>query len=168
MPNECAVAIQLHGGVESGLAAHRGENRVRFFALEDRFDHRRSDRLDIGAIRELGIGHDRGGIRVHEHDLVAFLAQRFARLHARIIKFAALPDDDRAGADKEDLVQLVVSRHAQRETMQKRADWKSVILTDSASRLPACPGEPTAREPVGEPGLKPDLLCHCRARCRSR
>ena len=111
MPSERAVAIQFHRGVERGLAAHRRQNRVRFFPFENRFDHLRRDRLDVGAIGEFRIGHDRGRIRIHEDDLVAFLAQRLAGLHAGIIKFAALPDDDRAGADKQNFLELIVPRH---------------------------------------------------------
>ena len=122
VPRERAVAIQLHGGVQRGLAAHRRQNRVRFFAFENRFDHLRGDRLDVGAIGELRIGHDRGRIRVHEHDLVAFLAQRLAGLHAGIIKFAALPDDDRTGADQQDFVELIVPRHCAAGDYAKTGD----------------------------------------------
>ncbi len=111
VPRERAVAIQFHRGVERGLAAHRRQDRVRFFALDDRFDHFGRDRLDVGAIGELRIGHDRGRIRIHQHDLVAFFAQRLAGLHAGIIKFAALPDDDRTGADEQNFLELVVPRH---------------------------------------------------------
>ena len=111
MPNECAVAIQFHGRIQRGLAAHGRQNRVRFFAFENRFDHLRRDRLDVSAIREFRIGHDRGRIRIYEHDLVAFLAQRLAGLHAGIIKLAALPDHDRAGPDKQNFLELIVPRH---------------------------------------------------------
>ncbi len=134
VPDERAVAVQLHRRVERGLPAHRREDRVRLLAFQYHLDHRRRNRLDVGAIGELRIRHDRGGVRVHEHDFVAFFAQGLARLHAGIIEFAALPDDDRAGANEEDFVQLIVPRHAQRETMRKPADWKSVILTDSAGK----------------------------------
>ena len=37
------------------------------------------------------------GLRVHQDDVVAFLAQRLARLRARVVELARLPDDDRAG-----------------------------------------------------------------------
>ena len=77
----------------------------------NRLDHFRRDRLDVSAVGELRIGHDRGRIRVHEHDLVAFLAQRFAGLHAGIIKLAALPDHDRTGPDEQNFFELIVPRH---------------------------------------------------------
>src|SRR4029077_5795944 len=107
---------------------------------------------NVGAIGELRICHDRGGVRVYEHDFVAFFAQSLARLHTRIIEFAALPNDDRARANEEDFVQLIVPRHAQRETMRKPADWKSVILTDSADKGSACLG--------GSAVGRFDFLCH--------
>ena len=111
MPRERAVAVQLHRGVQRRLAAHRRQNRVRLFALEDRLDDFGRDRLDVGAIRELRIGHDRGRVRVHEHDLVALFLQRLARLHAGIVKLRPLPDHDRTGADEENFPEVVVPRH---------------------------------------------------------
>ena len=42
---------------------------------------------------------------------IALFAQRLAGLHAGIIKLAALPDHDRAGADEQDFLELVVPRH---------------------------------------------------------
>ena len=111
VPRERAVAIQLHRGIQRRLSAQSRQNRVRFFAFHDRLDHFGRDRLDISAIGEFRIGHDRGRIGIHQHDLVTFFAQRFARLHAGIIKFAALPDHDWTGADEQDFFELVISRH---------------------------------------------------------
>src|SRR6266446_1288893 len=96
---ECAVAIKLHRRIQRRLPAHRWQKRVRFFSNNDGFDHFRRDRLDVSAIGELRIGHDRGRIRIYQHDLIALFAQRLARLHAGIIKFAALPDHDWTGAN---------------------------------------------------------------------
>ena len=99
VPRECAVAIKLHRRIQRRLPAHRWQKRVRLFSSNDGFDHFCRDRLDVSAIGELGIGHDRGRVRIHQHDLVTFLSQRLARLHAGIIKFAALPDHDWTGAN---------------------------------------------------------------------
>ena len=57
------------------------------------------------------IGHDRGRIRVHQHDLVALLAQRLAGLRAGIVKLAGLTNHDRAGTDKQNLLDVVASWH---------------------------------------------------------
>ena len=70
-------------------------------------------RLDVGAIGRLGVGHDRRRIAVDEHDLEPFGAQRLARLRAGVVELARLPDDDRAGADDENAFQVGTFRHVQ-------------------------------------------------------
>ena len=69
------------------------------------------DRLDIGPVRHLRIGHDRGRIRIDEDDAIAFLAQRLAGLRPRIIELAGLTDDDRARADDKDGRDIGALRH---------------------------------------------------------
>ena len=81
-----------------------GSSASGFSRDDDLLDDFRRDRLDVGAVRELRVGHDRGRIRVDQHDLVAFFLQRLAGLHAGVVEFAALPDDDGAGADDENFV----------------------------------------------------------------
>ncbi len=60
-------------GVERGLAAHGRQQRVGPLLLDDLRDDLGRDRLDIGRVRELGVRHDRGGVRVHEDDAVALI-----------------------------------------------------------------------------------------------
>ena len=50
---ERAVALQRHGHVERGLAAHRRQQRVGPLALDDLRDPLRRDRLDVGPVGEL-------------------------------------------------------------------------------------------------------------------
>ena len=102
MSRKCAIAIKFHRGVECSLPAHRGQKGIRLFTLDDRLDHFGGNRLDISAIGEFRIGHDGRRVRIDEHDLITFFAQSLARLHAGIIKFAALPDHDWTGTDKQD------------------------------------------------------------------
>ena len=111
MTGQSPVAAEFHGGIQRRLPAHRRENCVRFFPLDDGFNDLGCYRFDVGAIRELWICHDGRGIRVHQNDLVPFLAQRLASLNAGIIKFASLPDDNRAGPYQENLMEIVVPRH---------------------------------------------------------
>ena len=111
MSRQRAVAVQFHGGVKRSLSAQSWQNCVWFFAFHDRLDYFGSDRLDIGAIREFWIGHDCGRVGIHQHDHIAFLAQRLARLHAGIIKFATLSNYDWTRADQQDFFKLVISRH---------------------------------------------------------
>ena len=69
---------------------------------DDLLERFRRQRLDVGAIGQLRVGHDRRRVAVDEHDFEAFAAQRLDRLRARVVELAGLPDDDRAGADDED------------------------------------------------------------------
>ena len=108
---ERAGLRQRHRDVERRLAAHRRENRVRPLLLEDQLDELRRHRLDVRPIRELRIGHDRRRVGVDEDDLVALFLERFRRLRARVVELGGLPDDDRAGADHENSMQVSPSRH---------------------------------------------------------
>ena len=83
VPLEHAALGERHRDVERRLAAHRRQQRVRPLALDHLLDELRRDRLDVGAVGELRIGHDRRRIRVHEDHLVALLSQRLGRLRAR-------------------------------------------------------------------------------------
>ena len=97
-----AVARKLHRGVERGLAAHGRQQRVGLLARDDALDDLGGDRLDVGGIGETGIGHDGGGIGVHQDDAIALGLQRLAGLRAGIVELAGLADDDGAGADDQD------------------------------------------------------------------
>ena len=68
-------------------------------------------RLDVGAIGQLRVGHDRRRVAVDEHDLEPLGAQRLARLRAGVVELAGLADDDRPGADHEHAFQVGSSRH---------------------------------------------------------
>ena len=95
-----AMLVEIHRQIEAGLAAERREERVGPFGCDHLFDHLPGERLDVGPIGGGRIGHDRRRVGVDENDLVAFLAQRFARLGAGVVELAGLADDDRAGANK--------------------------------------------------------------------
>jgi len=106
-----ALAREVERAVERGLPAHRRQQRVGALALDDPREHRPGDRLDVRDVGHLRVGHDRGRIAVHEDDLVALLAQRLARLRARVVELARLADDDRAGADDQDGVDVGAFGH---------------------------------------------------------
>ena len=136
VPRERPIPIEFHRDVERGLPAHGWKKRVGFFALDDRFDYFRRDRLDVGAIGKLWIGHDRGRVRVDQDDLITFLAQCLARLHPGIIKFAALPDHDRTGANEQNFFELVIPRHLAPARISEisrtsRANSYAVILSEA-------------------------------------
>ena len=68
-------------------------------------------RFDVGTVGKFRIGHDRRRIAVDQNDFEALLFQYFAGLYARIIELAALPDDDRPGADQHNFPQIRPFRH---------------------------------------------------------
>ena len=87
------------------------KNGLRPLDRNDLLEVFRRQGLDVGPVRELGIRHDRGRVRVDQADLVALLAQGLDALRAGVVELAALPDDDRAGADDEDLLKVVSLGH---------------------------------------------------------
>src|SRR5206468_1724657 len=79
--------------------------------LDDPRDGVRGEGLDVRGVGELGVGHDRGRVRVHEDDAVALTEQRLARLRARVVELARLADHDRPGPDHEDRLDVGSLRH---------------------------------------------------------
>ena len=110
-PLQLAAAVQIHRGIERRLAPERREDRIRLLPFDNLGDDLRRDRLDVGPVGELGIGHDGGRVRVDEDDLVSLLPQRLAGLHPGVVEFAALADDNGARANNENFAQGSVFRH---------------------------------------------------------
>ncbi len=79
---EHAAFGELDGEIQTRLAADGGQQRVRFFARDDLLERISRKRLDVGAVGHFRVGHDRGGIRIHQHHLIAVGAQGLAGLRA--------------------------------------------------------------------------------------
>ena len=105
------VTHQIQGTVQASLAPHRGQQYIRALFFNNQRDSFPGDRFNIGGIRELGIGHDRGGIGIHQNDPVALFAKRLAGLHTGVVKFARLPDYDRARANHQHRGDVSSLRH---------------------------------------------------------
>jgi hypothetical protein len=120
-----ALAREIQRAVERRLAAHRrassasGRSRSMIFAIIGQL---MGSMYVTSAIS--GVGHDRRRIRVDEDDPVAFLLERLAGLRARVVELARLPDDDRAGADDQDRLDVGALRHY----------FCSIILTKRSKR----------------------------------
>ena len=99
---EDPALVQRDRDVERGLPAEGRQHRVRPLLGDDRLDHLGRDRLDVGRVGELGVGHDRRRVGVDQDDPEALLAQHPAGLRAGVVELAGLADDDRAGADDQD------------------------------------------------------------------
>ena len=103
--------VEVERAIERGLSAHRGQERVRLFDLDDLFDKIRCDRLDIGRVRHVRIGHDGGRVGVDQDDPVAFRFQGLDGLHPGIVELAGLADNDRASANNENRLDVSTFRH---------------------------------------------------------
>ena len=108
---EDARMMQVQRAIQRRLAAHGGQERVRPLDGDDFLDDLRQDRLNIGRVRQLRIGHDRRRVGVDEDHPVALGFQRLDGLNAGIIELAGLADDDRAGADHKDRGDICALRH---------------------------------------------------------
>jgi len=82
------------------------------FSRDDFLDALGGDGFDVSAVGEFGIRHDGGWIGIHQHHAKTFLPERFTGLRAGIIEFASLPDDDRAGTNNQDGVDVSAPGHA--------------------------------------------------------
>ncbi len=117
---ERAHPAQRQRRVERRLAAHGRQQHQfvvrpeRALLLDDLGDDLRRDRLDIGGVGQLRVGHDRRRIGIDEDDAIALVLQRLDGLGAGIVELAGLADDDRAGADDEDRVDVGALRHGAR------------------------------------------------------
>ena len=102
---------QVHGQVQRRLTAEGGEHGIGALGIEDPLDDLRDQRLDVGRVREIGVGHDRGRVRVGQDHPVALLAEHPARLGPRVVELACLSDHDGPGADDQDRLEVVAARH---------------------------------------------------------
>ena len=103
-------SVHVHGHIEGRLPSQGREKHQ--FALHALFLHPclflandlghrlRCDGLNVGVIRKLRIGHDRGRIGV-DQDHSETLRAAPCSLSPRIIKFTCLANDDRASTDDE-------------------------------------------------------------------
>ena len=109
-----AVASQVHGQIESRLAAERRQERIGAFPLDDLLDNLPRERLDVRPVGGGRVGHDRRRVRIDQDDFVTFLAQGLAGLRARIVELASLSDDDGTRADEQDFSDVGTAGHASR------------------------------------------------------
>ncbi len=114
------LAHQVEGGIERRLAAHGRQQRVRPLLGDDALHDRPVDRLDVGGVGHLRVGHDGRRIGVHQDDPVPLLAQRLAGLGAGIVELARLSDHDGTGADDEDAVDVGTFRHVTKTAAAQR------------------------------------------------
>jgi hypothetical protein len=137
---------QAQRAIERGLAAHGRQQRVGPLLLDDGRQDVRGDRLDIGGVGDVRIGHDGGRIGIDEDDPVALLAERLAGLGARIVELAGLADDDRSRADDQDRGYVGSFRHrAHRARRTCPGTKKGVVPKRRLDRPAPAAGKPSRR-----------------------
>ena len=132
-----AVPGETDRHVEPRLAAERSQDAVGTLLPDDRLDVLRRDGLDVHAIGDVGVRHDRRRVAVDENDRNALLPQRRARLRSGVVELRRLPDRDRTGADHQNFFDVRPFRHGH-----------SPRATESRRRRKRCPAV-RARPPGG-------------------
>ena len=141
---ERTVFRQLDGGVQTGLAAQRGQQRVRALFLDHALDKLGSDGLDIGAVGKTRIGHDGRRVGVDQDDLKAILLEHLAGLGAGVVELAGLANNDGARANDEDALDVSTFRHISSPRSQLSRTRQSSSQPGGPSRC-RCPGSSPRR-----------------------
>ena len=105
LPSYCRQQGEFAGAAAVGIGHPLA------FPADDLFYVLPGQRLDIGAVGKLRIGHDGGRVGIHQHHLIAFGLERLAGLRARVIELRRLPNHDRPGADHENFRYIVPAWH---------------------------------------------------------
>ena len=105
------MLFQIQRAVQRGLAAHGRQQRVRALLLDDPGHGLPLDRFDVGRIGHGRVGHDGGRVGVDQNDPEPLLAQRLAGLGTGIVELAGLADDDGAGAEYQDTLDISTFWH---------------------------------------------------------
>ncbi len=117
------LTVQIGGEVQGGLPTQVGQHGVGPLGGDDFGQHLDVEGFDVGHIRETGIGHDRSRVRIDQHDLVAQGSQSLAGLGSGIVEFTSLPDDDGAGTDDQNFMDVLASGHFS----SWQIGWRSVV-----------------------------------------
>ena len=102
---------EIDSKIQARLSTECGQKTFGLLFCDDFFKKIYGQRLDIDAVGDMRIRHDRCGIAVDENDFEAFLLQGAASLGACVVKFCRLPYDDWTRADDHDLFQIIFFRH---------------------------------------------------------
>ena len=141
---ERAVLCQFDGGVQTGLAAQRGQQRVRALFLDYALDKLGGDRLNIGAVGQARVGHDGRRVGIDQDDLKAILLEHLAGLGAGVVELAGLANNDGARTNDEDTLDVSTFRHVSSPRSQRSRTQQSSSRQGGPSRC-RCPGSSPRR-----------------------
>jgi len=129
-----SLFIKQQRKVQRRLSAQVGQQRIRPFLADDLFQGILIQRLDIGDVGHLRVGHDGGRIGVDQHDLIPQGTERFARLRSGVIKFTCLSNDDRSRPDDQYLANVISLRHDLLVLSAQFRDFRSPSLKNEKRR----------------------------------
>ena len=141
---ERAVLCQLNSGVEAGLTAQRGQQRVRMLFLDHALDKLGGDGLDVGAVGKARVGHDGRRVGVDQDDLKAILLEHLAGLGAGVVELAGLANNDGARTNDEDALDVSTFRHVSSPRSRSRRSRRNSSPAGGPSRC-RCPGSSPRR-----------------------
>ena len=119
-----ALLGELHREVQRGLPAQGRKQRIGLLAGDHLCDRLGVERLDVGRVGPLRVGHDRRRVRVDERYPYALGPEDSARLRSRVVELACLPDPNRARADDQDALELYAPWHVSAIRSKKgSASW---------------------------------------------
>ena len=110
---EDPMSMEVKGAIERGLTAHRRQDGIGAFPIDNPLDNLPGNRFDVGHIGRFRVSHDGRRVAIDQNDAKALGLQCLARLGTRIIKFTSLPDDDRASTYDENAAKILTLWHGQ-------------------------------------------------------
>ena len=108
---EDALALKLHGQVQTGLSADARNDRVGAFLAQDSCDILQRQGFHVDFVGNGCVRHDGRRVGVDQHHLIPFFFQGKACLRAGIVKLGRLSDHDRTGTNDEDLTDVCALCH---------------------------------------------------------
>ena len=106
-----ALVVQLAGTVQCGLPTQGGKQGINggatfLFQFQHLADAGHRNWLDVRAVGKTWIGHDGGGIGIHQHHAVALFTQTLAGLRARVVEFTTLANDNGPRPNDQDVLDV--------------------------------------------------------------
>ena len=106
-----ALLFQFHSHVQTNLPTKSCQQGIRTLTFDNFFNEFNADRFNIYTVSHMHISHNGCRVTVNQYNLQAFFLQSTASLSTCIVKLCCLTDDNRAGADNENLFNIFKFRH---------------------------------------------------------
>ena len=157
-----AVLVQPDRDVERGLPAEGGQQRVGALLGDDLLDELRRQRLDVGGVGDLGVGHDRRRVAVDQADPQPLGLEHPAGLGAGVVELAGLADEDRPGADHQHVLDVGPLRHCGFSSIRSTNRWNSGAAScgpaaDSGWNCTLKAGDVEAAQPLDDVVVEADV-----------